>query len=221
VVFAAGIRDEFLGKHHQSWGAVPIFPSRAFRFGHRHGLQLRRLRSSSDSTGGTLQVSIDVEAASSNKSASSGWPALTLATQQPFVHSHSVLIINGVARRIKDCSVSIDNKLLVDEFYNSRSRGDFPSDGQLITLTHSTPFDTADDVALTNLTAGVAGSLVYTNGTVSLTFTFPNLRYLAPEPEIGQRGSRVMNTYTWIAGLAPGGDPVVNPPLTCVLDDTI
>ena len=175
--------------------------------------------SSSDSQGGTLGLSWDIETATSSQSASSGWPVLTLATQQPFVHAQSVVNVNGVVKRVKDVSIVIDNQLQTDNYFNSLTRGDFPSDGQLIQLTHTSPFDDADDLALTNLSASVTGSVVYTNGALSLTFTFPCLRYIGMEPDVGARGSRVVNQYTWEACLAAAATST-DSPLTITLDDT-
>lgn len=178
--------------------------------------------SSSDAQGGLLQLAMDIEASQSTQTAGGGWPVLSLATQQPLIHSTSSLTVNGAAaRRMKDVSVVIDNQLLTDGYYNAQFRGDSPSDGQMIQLTYTSPFDEASDLALTNLTNSVAATLVYISGTTSMTFTFPALRFIAPEPEVGGRGSRVMNTYTFEACLAAGADPATASPLTITLDDTV
>lgn len=176
--------------------------------------------SSSDAAGGLLNLSWDIETGTSNQAASGTWPVMTLATQQPFVHAMSVLTVNSVARRIKDVQVVIDNQLMTDQWFNSYARGDFPSDGQMIQLIHTTPHDLAADLTLANLTGSTTASLVFTNGALSLTFTFPCLRFLPSEPEVGARGSRVTNQYTWEACLVAGGDPAVDSPLSITLDDT-
>jgi hypothetical protein len=175
--------------------------------------------SSSSAQGGMLNLAMDIEACQSSRAAVGTWPTLTLSTQQPFVHSQSALTVNGVVQRISDASIVIDNQLIVDEFYNSRYRGDMPQDGQMIQLTHTSPFDTADDLAMLDLTGAVAGSMVYTAGPFSLTFTFPALRLIPSEPDIGGRGQRVTNSYTWEAVLADGADSTAAP-LTVTLDDT-
>lgn len=179
--------------------------------------------SSSDAMGGLLMLAMDIEGASSTQTASSNWPSsgLALASQQPLTHSASTLTINGNTRRIKDASVVIDNMLMTDQFFNSRYREDFPSDGQMITLTHTSPFDDANDLAFTNLTGSVAASLVYTAPSLSMTFTFPALRFIAPEPEVGGRGSRVTNQYTWEACLAAGATLGTDTVMTITLDDTV
>ena len=175
---------------------------------------------SNDATNGLLTLSMNIEASQMVRSSNSGWPAgMSLSTQQPFVHGQSVLTLNGVTRRIKDVSVNFDNQLMTDEFYNSRYRSDFPQDGQLITLTHTSPFDTADEEALLDLTTGVSATLVYTSGGMSLTFTFPCLRAIPAEPAIGGRGSRVTNQITWEACVDSAGSPS-DAPLLITLDDT-
>jgi hypothetical protein len=177
--------------------------------------------SSSDAQGGLLQLAMDIEACQSNQGAAAGFPALNLPTQPVLSHSFSTLTVNGIVRRMKDVQVVIDNQLLTDGYYNSRHRGDNPSDGQMIQLIHTSPFDSADELAYTNLTGSVSASLAYTNGPVSVTFDFPSLRFIAPEPEVGGRGSRVMNQYTWEACLATAADPATATPLTITVDSVI
>lgn len=175
--------------------------------------------SSSDAMGGLLQVAMDIVGSQSSQASGSGWPVLALATQQPLVHASSSLTLNGQPVRIKDAQVVVDNQVMTDQFYNARYRGDFPSDGQMIQLIHTSPFDSASDLALTNLTGSVAAQLVYSAPTMSITFDFPALRFIAPEPEIGGKGSRITNQYTWEAVLATGAG-ATDSPLTITLDDT-
>lgn len=177
--------------------------------------------SSSDAMGGLLQLAMDIVACQSTQSSGGTWPTMNLGVQQPMVHSTSTLTLNGVATRIKDVQVVIDNQLLTDGFYNSRYRGDNPSDGQLIQLIHTSPWDGVSDQALTNLTGSVSATLVYTAGTTSLTFDFPALRAIPAEPEVGGKGSRVTNQITWEACLATGADPATASPLTITLDDVV
>jgi hypothetical protein len=178
--------------------------------------------SSSDAAGSLLQVAMDIEATQETKAASTGWPTgLNLATSQPLTHASSTLTVNGQLRRMKDAQIVIDNMVLADEFYNSRYRGDFPSDGQMIQLIHTTPFDDTNDVALTNLTGPVAAEVVYSSPTMSITFSFPALKLIPAVPEVGGRNSRVTNQYTWEAVLAAGADPAVDSPLVITLDDTV
>lgn len=175
--------------------------------------------SSSSAQGGMLNLAMDVEACQNSRGAVGTWPTLALSTQQPFVHSQSTLTINSVDYRVSDASVVIDNQLIVDQYFNSRYRTDMPQDGQMIQLTHTSPFDNSDDLELLDLTGSVSGSLVYTAGTMSVTFTFPALRLIPSEPDIGGRGQRVTNSYTWEAVLEAGSDDT-DCPLTITLDDT-
>jgi hypothetical protein len=176
--------------------------------------------SSSDAAGGLLQLALDIIACQSTQGVGSGWPTMSLQSQQPLAHSSSTLTLNGQATRIKDAQVVIDNQLITDGFFNSRYRGDNPSDGQLIQLTHTSPWDSASDQALTNLTGSVSATLVYSAPTMSITFDFPALRAIPAEPEVGGKGSRVTNQITWEACLATGADPATASPLTITLDDT-
>jgi hypothetical protein len=175
--------------------------------------------SSSSAQGGLLNVAMDIEACTNSRGAVGTWPTLSLSTQQPFVHSSSTLTVDGNAHRMSDASIIIDNQLIIDQYFNSRYRSDMPQDGQMIQLTHTSPFDSADDLALLDLTGSVAASLVYTAGTMSVTFSFPALRLIPSEPDIGGRGQRVMNSYTWDAVLEAAADDT-KCPLTITLDDT-
>lgn len=176
--------------------------------------------SSNDASNGLLRLNMQVEACQMSRGAAGTWPSgMSLSTQQPFVHHHSVLTLDGDVHRIKNVSVTCNNSLIVDEFYNSRFRGDFPSDGQVITLSHESPFDDANAEGWLDLVDSITASLVYTNGAMSLTFTFPALRALVGPPTVAGRGTRVRKQITWEAAVDSAGTPN-DCPVLITLDDT-
>ncbi len=95
-----------------------------------------------------------------------------------------------------------------------------PSDGQKITLTHTSPFDDSVDEGLLDTATSVAATIVYTSGPYSLTFYFPALRGIPSEPDIGGKGSRVLNQCVWEATRKAGASPA-DSPLLITLDDTV
>jgi hypothetical protein len=176
--------------------------------------------SSSDAAGSLLQLAWDIESKQMARSAANTWPTgMTFDTTQPFVHAGSVLNLAGNEHRIKDISITIDNMLMVDEFYNSRYREDFPQDGQKFTLAHTSPFDLSTDLALLDVVTSVSAQVTYTNGNTSIVFDFPALRAYPTEPAVGNRGSRVTNQITWEACLATGAG-ANDTPVTITVDAT-
>lgn len=178
--------------------------------------------SSSDAAGGLLQVALDVEASQETKAAGSSWPSsgITMASSGPLAHTSATFTVNGKSIRARNCNITIDNLLLTDEFYNSRYRGDFPSDGQVITVGHQSPYDTADDVALTNITGTIEAQIVYATANMSLTFNFPALEAVPSVPRIGGRRSRVVNDYNWNAVL-PAGASASDSIMSVTIDDVV
>lgn len=179
--------------------------------------------SSSDGAGGFLNLNWDIEARDSSQELANTWPSgMALSSQQPFVHVQSVLTVDSVATRIKNASVTIDHRLQTDQYFNARIREDFPQDDPLIQLAFESPFDSASDLALTNLTGAISATLVYTNGALSLSFSLPCLQYVErpAEPTVGAKNTRVTNQYTFEACLLDTDNPATDSPLVITLDDT-
>jgi hypothetical protein len=184
-----------------------------------------RLTFASSSSGGSiLTANHEIEASNYTTGATSTWPAgLNLSSQQPLVHSQSSLTINGNPVRFNDVQLIIDYGLMADEYYNSPTREDFPSDGVNVQLVFTCKYDTTNERALTNLTGPVAASLRYQNAanTMSALFELPALTQMErTKPAIGGRGSRVTQQFTFEAHLAAGADETTDSCLSVTLDDT-
>ena len=116
-----------------------------------------------------------------DESTATAWPSpepsLTLgSTSLPYLHSEGVFTFNSNATRFRNWEMTIDN-MVVPLFYNSLSPSCFRSMGRRITLKMQNPFTaTTWTDAVAALNSGVAATLVFTNGTLSTTFTFPHLR---------------------------------------------
>lgn len=179
---------------------------------------------SSSSGGGILTANHEIEASNYTTGNVASWPSgLTLSAQQPLVHNQSSLTINGNAVKFNDVQIVIDYGLMTDEYYNSQTREDFPSDGVNVQLIFTAKYDGANERALTNLAGAVAASLRYQNAanTMSAVFDFPALTQMTKtKPAIGGRGSRVVQQFTFEAHLAAGADEVTDTCLSVTLDDT-
>lgn len=121
-------------------------------------------------------------------------PALDLSGNKvPYNHAEGALTINGNNTNFKDFSLTIDNRV-VPLFYNSLTASCFRSYGREITLQATVPFTaTTIDDAVAALTTGVAGSLAFTNGLMSTSFTFPHLRNKYETPSVSGKGEIPLN----------------------------
>lgn len=128
------------------------------------------------------------------------FPAIsgTLTTDQPFLHQQLVCTLNSVVVKVDDVVITVDNMLDGSRFLNSQTRTDIPEQGRRITLDLANPYN-VDDVALYNIAvAGISGTLVYTNGSRVLTFSFVNLKAPPDVLEAAGRGE-VMNRLKFVA----------------------
>lgn len=156
------------------------------------------IRSSAGSP--VLTCEMDIQGKTETLGNSGTFPAISasLTSDQPFLHQQLVCTLNSVVVLVDDVVLTIDNMLGLDRFFNSQTRTDLPEHGRLITLSMANPFN-ATDVALYNIAvAGITGSLVYTNGSHVLTFSFANLK-APPEALEGAQRGEVMNRLNFVA----------------------
>lgn len=140
-----------------------------------------------------LRLSLDIQGTTETAANAATFPAIsaTLSALQPYVHHQAVLTIATVAYALKNIRLEINNALLLDDFNNSQTRQQLPESDRIVTLSCDMPFS-SDEVALYGLAlAGANGSLVYTNGTVALTFTFGNLKAPAEGPVVSDRTAEI------------------------------
>lgn len=131
----------------------------------------------SSSAGQPLQLAVDVLAVDETEGNSGTFPAITPDTDAMYVHSDAVLTLQSSARSFDECQVTIDNKA-VARWMNSRTATDISATDREVLLACSTPYTSSESDLYTTpagSSAGAAGTLVYTNGNQSLTFTFANL----------------------------------------------
>jgi len=130
--------------------------------------------------------------------AGTSYPSLTLGTTdvQPYVMSEGVLTIIGTARGFHDFEVSIDNHL-ERRYANSLTATSITPTDRTVILRVSVPFD-ADDLVHTTAPGAQGGTLVFTNGNISTTFTFANLTNNYRSSVIGGK-SEINSTLEYVA----------------------
>lgn len=144
----------------------------------------------SASAGQNLRLALDVQGKTEAVGNAGTFPAIsgTLSNLQPYILHQAVATLGGTVRAIDNPTIRIDNALVLDRFLNSQSRTELPSDDLMVSLSIDNPF-TATDIDLYDLAvAGIAGSLVFTNGARSLTFAFANLKVPAQTIAAARRG---------------------------------
>jgi len=143
--------------------------------------------------GQNLQLILDILG---KAEASQTWSAGTLSVQQPYVHHQGVLTLNSVGYPFSRAEVVIDNGLIADRFNNSQTRTAIPEGDRIVLLGCDMPFTPDTKVIYDPAAGGWAGSLVYTNGAFSITFSFANLQGPANPVEIRGRNIELMLPQT-------------------------
>ena len=137
------------------------------------------------SAGGLVELAIDV--VGTTEVTGTTYPSLTLSTAAnaaPYLLSDGVLNLQSSARKMMDFELVIDNSLNA-RFTNSQTATSITPQDRVITLKTTNPF-TSDEVDLYGQSnAGAAGSLVFTNGGMSTTFTFATLQVPDLSPVVG------------------------------------
>jgi hypothetical protein len=142
------------------------------------------------SAGQNLRLELDVQGKTEATGNAGTFPAISasLSSLQPYIMHQAVITLNSSAREVDNLEIGIDNFLVLDRFLNSQSRTELPSEDLGISLTVDNPF-TATDIALYDLAvAGITGSVAFTNGARSCTFTFANLKVPAQVIQAARQG---------------------------------
>jgi hypothetical protein len=132
------------------------------------------------------------------------YPTLTIgvtANDEPYRFVEGVLTLASSARDIMSVKVEIDNSLDA-RFTNSNNATSITPQDRIITLSVTTPYTSGEVDLFTQSLAGAAASLVFTNGNLSLTFTFANLEPAPLQgPQIGGK-SEIQYEQVYIARMS-------------------
>jgi hypothetical protein len=130
----------------------------------------------SSQAGGPLTLTVDIVGATETIGNSGTFPSITPELADPYVHMDTVLTLGGTAYAAKQVDITVEYQLETDRFLNSLYVTALPCADRKVTVRVMLPW-TTDEVALYNQAlAGGTGSVVYTNGGTSVTFSFANLK---------------------------------------------
>lgn len=128
------------------------------------------------------------------------FPALAIdLTTAPFVFTDGVLTLAGSTVTPKSWSVTVDNHIDGDRFFNSRTLAGILALDRTTTVTMQIPFDTVIGTAIYNSgAAGAALAINHTNGNQTLNLSMPGLTFPAQGSIIPGRLEEMLQ----IAGVA-------------------
>jgi len=144
----------------------------------------------SGSQGQPITVVANIEGKSETKDGAS-FPSVSRSTDTMFVFADLVLTLGGTAYKVESFSLKIDNLLDKERWLNSVTRDEIPSQGRIVTLGISLPWDGTNDALYGIALGGIEGSLVLNNAVKTYTFTFGTLCAAKEGPDTpGRRGLR-------------------------------
>lgn len=149
----------------------------------------------SGQSGEDLRLEMDIEGLTETIGAAGSFPAIsaTLSVEQPFIFHQGVLTLGGSAYPFRRFRLTINNALVLDRFMNTQSRSALPEGDRIVTLQTDNPWTTTEKAALYDVAiAGLSATLVFTNGTNVLTFTFGNLKVAVQPPTVQGRELEIM-----------------------------
>lgn len=143
------------------------------------------------SEGGLLELELDIWAKSFTIGTS--YPSLSLGTAAndvPYTHYEAVTTLVSSARDCKRIEIEINNNLERSFNNNQTAQHIFPVDRNIF-LRVQTPFTSGETGLDGQSVGGSTGTVVYTNGNMSTTFTFGTLDFPDRPPTVPGRGEIV------------------------------
>jgi len=129
-------------------------------------------------------IELETQWEGETETASGGFPALSLPTDDIFVFSDITLTLEGSARTIEDFTLTINNMLATELYRNSISRSEIPPQDREVVLAVTLPYD-ADNADLYNAAiAGAALTLVISDGSTTYTIAAANAKIPADSPNV-------------------------------------
>lgn len=171
----------------------------------------------SGSSGQPVLVSLDLECGEETTGAA--FPAVSPPTDSIYVFSDSVFTFNSTEFGVSEWTLTVDNQVDAARFQNSLYRTQYPSAGQMVTLTVNTPWTDPEEAIYATAYGGAAGSIALTNADVSgtsCTIAFGNLQLTSTSPVFSGRGEIRLNAT--FQGFKTASEPHVKFTNTHTLD---
>ena len=140
----------------------------------------------SGSKGGLVRLALEIFGQSETVASAGSFPALTPSSEEgPYIFAGDpTLTLNGVVREVADFELTIENGLVADRFMNSTTIVNLPEGDRVITLRTTHAWASANTDLYNQALAGAAGSLAFTNGSSSTTFSFGTLQVPSNSPVV-------------------------------------
>lgn len=140
----------------------------------------------SGSSGQLIQLVLDIIGKTETVS-DTAFPSITAPTDPPYVFHQGALTLVGSARAFNSFETVIDNALAT-RFSNSQAATDITPADRIVSLKCETPYTSSEVDLYNQALLGSAGSLVFTNGNRSLTFTYGKVQFPDNSPVIAGKG---------------------------------
>ena len=145
------------------------------------------------SAGGLLELELDIMGLSEVVGTTAPTHSPGIATNNdPYSWSEAVVTLASNAITCMDFEIKIDN-VLKRRFSNSLTATDLTAGDRIVTFKCTIPFSTANERALyAQATAGIAATVVFTNGTITTTFTLGILQVPPVTPVVNSKDEIVL-----------------------------
>lgn len=141
--------------------------------------------------GQPITLTLDIEGEDRTVGNSGTFPALTLPTDNIFIFS-DLTFTYSTARSFRGFSLTLDNFVDGDRYFNSQVRQEMVPHDRQVTLSMMGPFDSGTSDLLDYAVAGSAASLVMTDGSTTYTFDFANMKYETDDPVVEGKSEIMM-----------------------------
>lgn len=143
-------------------------------------------------SGDALHCQVDMVGKDETQANAGTFPSLTLdSTTKPFMLHDLSLTVDGNTVYSDGIMVAIDNKLNKDRFLNSITLTEVTSTDRLVNVQLTIPYGDSGSIYPTTA-AGVPVVMTFTNGTVSVAFTFAKVVFKREAPTIRGRNDEIM-----------------------------
>lgn len=133
-------------------------------------------------TGDFVMCTLDLLAVSETVGNSGTGQSLTTPLELPYIFSDGALTMDSVSRAPFDFELTVDNKLTAS-FRNATTAGYIaPSDLREVAFKTTNPYGSTETDLYNQALAGIAVSLVLTNGNYSTTFAMPAVQFPSESP---------------------------------------
>ncbi len=138
----------------------------------------------SGSKGGMVRLALDIFAQSETVAEAGSFPALTPSAEAgPYIFAGDpTLTLAGTVREVAEFELTIDNALVPDRFMNTLTVVNLPEGDRVIALRTRHAWASQNTDLYNQALSGGAGSLAFTNGGSSTSFSFATLQVPSDSP---------------------------------------